>query len=117
MSCTSRSENRFTGFLLSAPTVDSLVVNEGVWHSAQPVLLNSCLPFEIDVAPPGTVVDGVGGARKRMKFEKFWIAVVASNGLPASMFCTSLGTFANWHAGFSSRSVWKMSFEMPISTL
>ena len=43
MSCTSRSENRFTGCMLSAATVDLLVVNEGVWHSAHPVLVKRLL--------------------------------------------------------------------------
>jgi hypothetical protein len=92
-------------------------MNEGVWHRAHPTLLNTCRPFAIDEAPPGEFGEGVGGARRRMKFVKFWIAVVAWSGVVASMFWVSFGTVANWHAGFSSRSVWKMSFVMPISTL
>ena len=39
----------------------------GVWHSAQPMSLNACLPRAMDAEPPGTWLDGVGGARKRMK--------------------------------------------------
>ena len=37
-----------------------------VWHVAQPIALNSALPLAIEVAPPGVVVDGIGGARSRM---------------------------------------------------
>src|SRR5437660_7020798 len=45
---------------------DGDVVSDAVWQSAHPTELNRLRPFAIDVAPPGTVVDGVGGARKRM---------------------------------------------------
>src|SRR5215467_3996986 len=117
MKCTSRSEYRFTGLLESAAIVDVPVVNDGVWHSAQPMLLNSCLPFEIDVAPPGVVVEGVGGASKRMNNANFSMSVVASSAVVASMLVVSLGVVANWQFAVSSRSVWKMSFVMPISTL
>jgi regulator of protease activity HflC (stomatin/prohibitin superfamily) len=43
------------------------VVNDGVWHSAQPMLVNVFRPALTEVEPPGVVIDGVGGARKRMK--------------------------------------------------
>src|SRR5262245_21041431 len=74
------------------------------------------LPFAIEAEPPGLVVDGVGGARKRMKNENFSMELIASSGEPASGSVMLFG----WVAGvvqFSSRSVWKRSFEMPISTL
>src|SRR5215471_535039 len=117
MKCTSRSEYRFTGLLESAVIVDVPVVNEGVWHSAQPILLNTCLPFAIDVAPPGVVVEGVGGARRRMNSANFSMSVVASSAVVASMFVLSFGVVANWQFWVSSRSVWKTSFVIPISTL
>src|SRR5207253_6773212 len=52
-----------------------LTGSEGVWHSAQPMLVNSFLPcaIESDVAPV-KIVTGVGGARKRWKLAKLTIA-------------------------------------------
>ena len=117
MSCTRRSENRLTGFWLSAATVELLVVNEGVWHSAQPMSTNFCLPFAIDVAPPGVFGEGCGASRKRMKFANLSIPPSTSTGVAASKLVTSFGTGANWHCGASSRSVWNSSLVMPISTL
>ncbi len=52
-----------------------------------------------------------------MKSENFSIALVASTGSGASRSATSLATGAAWHAASSSRSDWKSSLEMPISTL
>jgi len=40
----------------------------------------------IDEDPPGVSVDGVGGARKRWKLAKFWIAVVPVRASAASKF-------------------------------
>ena len=51
-------------------SADAEVVSEGVWQTAQPMALNSDRPLLMDVEPPGVVVEGVGGARKRMKFAK-----------------------------------------------
>jgi len=53
MSWINRFGERFTGLLFSAATVELPVVNEGVWHSAHPISLNFCLPFAMEVAPPG----------------------------------------------------------------
>ena len=51
-------------------TLDAWVLPRvGVWHTAHPMELNSDLPCEIEVAPPGTVVDGIGGASRRMNIE------------------------------------------------
>src|SRR5258708_3718866 len=93
------------------------VVQEGVWHSAQPTSTNFCLPFAMDVAPPGESGEGCGASRKRMKNANFSIALITSVGVVASVLVTSFGTAANWQAGFSSRSVWNSSLVMPISTL
>src|SRR5882672_2362560 len=101
----------------SAAVVDLLVVNEGVWHSAQPTLVNNCLPSAIESAPPGVSDEGTGGARKRMKFANRSMAPSTSIGVVASKLVTSLGTVANWQLAVSSRSVWNSSLLMPISTL
>src|SRR6185295_9517726 len=106
MSCTSRSEYRLALWLRRAATVELPVLSVGVWHSAQPTFANAVLPRPMESAPPGESGEGVGGARKRWKFAKFWIAVVPASALVASKFCASLGTVANWHDGVSSRSVW-----------
>ena len=60
---------------------------------------------------------GVGGARNRMKMANFSMALRASAGSSVSVLVKSLGTVANWHDGFSSRSLWNSSLVMPISTL
>src|SRR6266852_4127912 len=117
MSWTSRSEYRFTGCMLSAATVDLLVVNEGVWHSAHPVLVNWLLPLAIELAPPGVSGEGIGGARKRMKIENCSMSLSTWNGVVASMLVTLFGTVANWQLRVSSRSVWKISLVIPCSTL
>src|SRR5262252_1548097 len=88
--------------------------------------LNVALPLLIDWAPPGVVVEGVGGASNRIKFVNFWIAGVASaaeiadaSGPFAKLprLNPSFGTVVPWHAGSSLRSVGKMSLLIPISTL
>ena len=50
-----------------AADFDSPVVKVAVWHRAQPTLLNRLAPFDVDVDGDA----GVGGARSRMKVEKF----------------------------------------------
>jgi hypothetical protein len=103
--------------LLSAATVVVPVRNEDVWHNAQPMAENRLRPRPIDAEPPGELVDGVGGARKRMKNANFSMALTVSVGSGPSTFVTSFGCEANWQLAFSSRSTWNSSFEMPISTL
>src|SRR5258708_21469050 len=49
--------------LFSAATVELPVVNEGVWHSAHPISAHFCLPFAMDVDPPGA--SGVGSCASR----------------------------------------------------
>ena len=49
---------------------EARVESEGVWQIAQPTELNKLRPLLIEVAPPGVVVLGVGGARNRMKMAK-----------------------------------------------
>ncbi len=89
MSCTNRSEYRWAGLSRSASGADLADVRSvGVWHKAQPTAPKSSRPCSVDlVCGPG-----VGGARNRWKFAKFWIAVTASSGVVASKFCVSLGT-------------------------
>ena len=63
------------------------------------------------------LADGTGGARKRMKKLNFSRALSVSAPAPPFPAVTLLGTVANWQLGVSSRSVWKSSFVIPISTL
>src|SRR5438477_7550726 len=67
---TSRSENRLA-VALPKPAVrrEAWVVSDGVWQTAQPTELNSERPRAMEAEPPGTVVDGVGGARSSMNTE------------------------------------------------
>ncbi len=100
---------------------------DGVWHSAQPVSVNTLAPVVIDAAvAPLTLSDGFGGARKRMKTVNFSIALSPSTvrnaeaGLVGggSKLASLLGdTASSLQPGLSSRSVGKARFEIPISTL
>jgi hypothetical protein len=45
-----------------------------VWQKGQPTVLNKAFPLEIDAAPPGSVVEGAGGASKHMQDANFSIA-------------------------------------------
>ena len=89
----------------------------GVWQSAQPTSAKSCRPLAMEIEPPGVVVDGVGGARKRMKKANFSMALTVAVPPTAAVSVTSLGTRANWQFGSCSRSIWNSSLVMPISTL
>src|SRR6185436_6763262 len=88
IACSARSENRLASLLLSAATVVVPVRSVGVWQRAHPTELNSWRPREIDVELPGEVVDGVGGARKRMKNANFSTALTVSVGNGPSTFVT-----------------------------
>src|SRR5260370_11604685 len=65
----SRSENAFTVVLPSEGVICEGCVEliVGVWQVAQPMELKSDRPLEIDVEPPGVVVDGTGGGSMRIK--------------------------------------------------
>jgi hypothetical protein len=69
----------------------------GEWHSAQPVSLNACRPRVIDAEPPGTVDDGVGGARKRMKIVNFSTELNTPGGVVPSSAESLLGSVVKWH--------------------
>src|SRR5580658_1236211 len=62
------SENAFTGVLPSEEVIleGCVELSVGVWQVAQPMDLKSAAPAAIEVAPPGVLVDGVGGASKRI---------------------------------------------------
>src|SRR5215471_17184618 len=79
--------------------------------------MNSEHPLPMEAEPPGVVLDGMGGARKRMKAANFSGPPMASAGVAASGFVMSLGTVANWQLDVSPRSWEKSSLEMPCSTL
>src|SRR5437762_11758416 len=78
---------------------------------------NTFRPRPIESAPPGEVVDGVGGARKRWKKANFSTPFSPAGVVVTVVSVKSLGTVANWQAGLVSRSLWNTSFEIPISTL
>ena len=46
-----------------------------VWQVAQPMALNSRRPLAIEVVPPGVVVEGVGGASKRMNIANITVSL------------------------------------------
>src|SRR5580658_8312532 len=62
------SENALTGALPSEDVIfeGCVELSVGVWHVAHPIELNSAWPRDIEAAPPGVVVDGVGGASSRI---------------------------------------------------
>ena len=86
-----------------------------MWQSAQPTDVKSCLPRVMEALPPGVVVEGSGGARKRMKKANFSTSLIASAPVAAFTSVVSLGTVLNWQA--SSRSCGNISLLMPCSTL
>src|ERR1700760_1917199 len=117
---------------------EGCVFNDGVWHTEQPIDLNSAAPCVIDVAPPGTVVEGTGGARRRMncanastslRIDAFaanvLVAVelaeklVLSSGYPAPARLRQLaGNPVPWTSSPGrGRSCMNSSLLMPISTL
>src|SRR5882757_5393893 len=110
----------------------------GVWQTAQPMELNRALPWVIEVAPPGVVVDGVGGARRRMNcanamtslgMEAFTangsalvevgVKLVTSSGYPTVFRFRQLAgrPLPRMSSPGSGRSCGKVSLEIPISTL
>src|SRR5580700_1335112 len=42
------------------------VVSDSVWHVAHPMALNKARPLDMEAAPPGVFVEGVGWSRNRM---------------------------------------------------
>src|ERR1700686_3398786 len=63
----SKSEYRLAFTWLSPGVMpEEEVWSVGVWHMAQPTKLKRFFPLAMDCAPPGLVVEGVGGARSRM---------------------------------------------------
>src|SRR5947208_13922987 len=110
---TRRSEDSFTSWLARAATVEFPVWSVGVWQTAQPTLWKSWNPWAIELAPPGTVADGVGGARKRMKKANFSMPLMVSTPVGALVAVTSFGTVVNWQLAVSSRSVWNSSLVIP----
>src|SRR5258708_32122083 len=96
MWCTSRSENRFAVWLLSAALGERPVESDGVWHKAQPTAseVNSARPWltEVEQAGSGAVPqEGVGGARNRMKFANPITSAVRSWGDPGGQLGMASG--------------------------
>src|ERR1700675_570810 len=108
-----------------------------VWQVAQPIALNNDCPREIEAAPPGVVVEGVGGARSRINSANktmsegtsafcaagsafdATVKLVASSGYPVlERFRQFAGSpLPNWSSPGNGRSCPKISLVMPISTL
>src|SRR5580692_7394529 len=133
------SENALTGALPSEEVIlegcVELIV--GVWQVAQPIALNNDLPREIEAAPPGVVIEGVGGARSRMNSANktmsegtsafcaegsafdATVKLVASSGYPVlERFRQFSGSpLPSWSSPGSGRSCPKISLVIPISTL
>src|ERR1700733_2795034 len=72
----SMSENAPTCALASEEVMFELWVEliVGVWQVAHPMDENNALPVEIAEAPPGVVVEGIGGASRRMNSAKSTIS-------------------------------------------
>src|SRR5882672_6845150 len=120
------SLNRFAVALLNPGVIDdALVVSEPVWQAAQPIALNTARPVLMEAAPPGTVVDGVGGASMRMNNENFTTSLdvprlsalkcVRSSGVGLNL--QFAGNPATRPSPGSGRSCPKASLVTPISTL
>src|SRR5262249_34098591 len=124
---TSRSEYRFARtWLRAAVMVEEAVVIDGVWQSAQPMELNAALPLVMDVVPPGLVVEGVGGASKRINTANCATSLGTAEFGDAVKFMPSSGVgFSVQFAGSPprmassglARSFEKSSLVTPISTL
>src|SRR5580698_154988 len=105
---------------------DGAVLRLGVWHIAQPTIPNRRLPLAMDAAPPGLLVDGVGGASRRMNIAN------CTTSLGTAGNCVEIKLVVSSGVGFSlqlagrpplrassglARSFWKSSLVTPISTL
>ena len=95
------------------------VVNEGVWHWAQPIFANVLRPLSLD----GVAGAGVGGASIRMKLAKASMSEMTAvfelpgvGGVVVKLSVSS-GVALKRQPGVSSRSCGKSWFEIPISTL
>ena len=65
-----------------------------MWHMAQPIALKFWLPLAMDCAPPGLVLEGVGGARRRMNIAN------CTTSLGTSAYCAGFVTVASSGVGF-----------------
>ena len=63
------ASHHVTGLLIGGQRRDETAVDLEFVNrqAAQPIALNTLRPAVIEAAPPGTVVEGVGGARNCMK--------------------------------------------------
>src|SRR5271165_881373 len=91
----SRSEYRlaFTWFRAGV-TPEVPVWSVGVWHMAQPITLKLRLPLAMDGAPPGLVLEGFGGARRRMNIAN------CTMSLGTSAYCEGFVTVVSLGVGF-----------------
>src|SRR5436189_1624479 len=120
------SLNRFAFALLRlGVNFEAVVLRVGVWQVLQPMALNRFLPLVIDVEPPGVVVDGVGGARRRMNIAKATASLNTPSLTPSKWVMSSGVALTLQAAGRplfmsspgSGRSWVNSSLLTPISTL
>ncbi len=104
---------------------DPFVVSAGEWQTLQPMALKRLFPLLIDVAPPGVVVEGTGGASRRMNMANDTVSLsvptadvlklVWSSGVAFNLHCD--GRPVVWSSRGSGRSCVNSSLLTPISTL
>src|SRR5689334_3766526 len=125
MWCTSMSLYRFAVALERLDVkLELVVVSDGVWQTVQPIEANSARPLLIDVEPPGVVVDGVGGASRRMNMAKATVSLITPAPVPlncvrSSGVALTLQLFVrpvDDPSPGSGRSCPNSSFDTPCST-
>src|ERR1700674_6071017 len=98
---TSRSEKSCAFCSLKlAVNEDGAVRIAGVWQSAHPAVQKARLPLVIEDAPPGLVVEAVGGARRRMNIANCTVS------LGTWAFCAVGSEFASTVKLEVSSGVW-----------
>src|SRR5260221_8960884 len=106
-------------------SVEPLDVSVVVWQTLQPMELNRLRPLLMEVAPPGVVVEGTGGASNRMNMANDTVSLsvptavvlklVWSSGVGLSLHCE--GRPVVWSSFGRGRSCVNSSLLTPISTL
>src|SRR5262249_55452549 len=94
---------------------DAPVLSVGVWHRAQPMLLNNAWPFCAEVESGA----GIGGDDRRMKMANILVSELALplSESPGGTGVLSSGVPLNTQPGTAARSLGKFSLETPCSTL
>src|SRR5580704_1710075 len=100
------------------------VRSAGVWQFAHPIAWNTWLPLAMELAPPGFVVEGVGGARRRMNIANCTTSLGTAESGDAVILVPSSGVGLILHSrgrpprcasSGLARSFWNNSLVTPIS--